>query len=199
MLGREYYYSGSAVHGMNPSYLIEKIIRERILDTRYYKEHCFGLTAETILDKVVNLKYIGGQYSNQKPTEFLCLIFKLLQIHPEKEIIEEYLKDQDFKYLRSFAAFYIRLTFPPVECFKILEPLLVDYRKLKVRANDGFQLTFMDQFIDDLLTQERVCDIALPRLPSRYQLEETEEIEPRESPLKSELNSQDGMESSDED
>lgn len=63
----------------------------------------FGLTkakAETLIDKAIELHYIGGVYGNQKPTEFLCLLLKLLQIQPEKEILVEYLQAEEFKYAR---------------------------------------------------------------------------------------------------
>ena len=54
-------------------------------------------TAESLIDKAIELKYIGGVYSNQRPTEFICLLLKLLQIQPEKEILIEYLQAEDFK------------------------------------------------------------------------------------------------------
>ncbi|EMR08372.1 hypothetical protein PNEG_03212 [Pneumocystis murina B123] len=181
-------YMEQSIHSMNPVNLIEKIIRERILECRYYKEMCFGLTAATICDRAVKMKYIGGQYLNQRPTEFLCLTFKLLQLQPEKEIILEYLYANDFKYLQALAAFYIRLTFPAKECYLILEPFLNDYRKLRIRYSTGlYGLSYIDEFVDHLLNQERVCDIALPRLPTRFILEEMEELEPRKSALESEL------------
>ena len=56
------------------------------------------LTAETIIDKAIELKAIGGVYGNQKPTEFMCLLLKLLQIQPEKEILVEYLQADEFKW-----------------------------------------------------------------------------------------------------
>lgn len=43
--------------------------------------------------------------------------------------------------------------------------------------------------MDSLLRDERVCDIALPRIPTRFALEETEELEPRVSLLGSEIES----------
>ena len=55
--------------------------------------------AETLIDKAIELKAIGGVYGNQKPTEFLCLLLKLLQIQPEKEILLEYLQADEFKYV----------------------------------------------------------------------------------------------------
>lgn len=58
------------------------------------------LLAATIIDKAIELRAIGGVYGgNQKPTEFLCLLLKLLQIQPEKEILIEYLQADEFKYV----------------------------------------------------------------------------------------------------
>lgn len=60
----------------------------------------------------------------------------------------------------------------------------------------------MDEYVNELLTGERVCDVALPRIPSRFALEETEELEPRVSLLGSEIDSdeegvEDGSDSDD--
>lgn len=33
-----------SIHGTNPQYLVEKIIRTRIYESKYWKEECFGLT-----------------------------------------------------------------------------------------------------------------------------------------------------------
>ena len=46
----------------------------------YWKEHCFGLTADLLVDKAIDLKFVGGTYSaNVKPCPFMCLILKMLQ------------------------------------------------------------------------------------------------------------------------
>lgn len=147
------------------------------------------MIAATLCDRAVELTYIGGQYSNQKPTPFLCLTFKLLQLNPPRDIILHYLSQPDFKYLRALAAFYVRLTFNAVDIYKTLEPYLVDYRKLRYRGMGGWRLTYVDEFIDDLLVKERVCDIALPRIPTRAQLEDLDELDSREGGLGSEAES----------
>jgi pre-mRNA-splicing factor 38A len=55
--------------------------------------------AELLVDKAMALKYIGGVYGgNVKPTPFLCLILKMLQIQPEKDIVVEFITQPDFKY-----------------------------------------------------------------------------------------------------
>lgn len=103
------------------------------------------------------------------------------------------------RYLRALAVIYIRLAFRSMEVYEILEPLMRDYRKLRHRhagelhplpslsAADaragGYTLTTFDQFVDDLLTQERVCDIILPRLTKRGTLEEAEGLPVRKSLL----------------
>lgn len=48
----------------------------------------------------------------------------------------------------------------------------------------------MDEFIDDLLTKERVCDIALPHIKTRAMLEDADELEARDSALGSEIESE---------
>ncbi|KAJ7470424.1 PRP38 family-domain-containing protein [Mycena latifolia] len=172
-----------SIHGQNPQFLVETVIRNRIWESIYWKEHCFALTAESLIDKAIEVRFIGGVYGNQRPTEFLCLLLKLLQIQPEKEILVEYMRADEFKYLRALAAFYVRMTFRAVDVYELLEPLLKDYRKLRLRNMAGYSLTYMDEFIDQLLTEERVCDIILPRLTKRSTLEENGEIGPRQSRL----------------
>lgn len=69
------------IHGTNPQYLIEKIIRSRIYDNKFWKEECFALSAELLVDKAMLMRFIGGVFGgNIKPTPFLCLTLKMLQI-----------------------------------------------------------------------------------------------------------------------
>ncbi|PYI30373.1 PRP38-domain-containing protein [Aspergillus indologenus CBS 114.80] len=218
-------YTGPLIRGVNPATLFEKAVRDRITDSYYWKEQCFGLNAATLCDRAVDLTCIGGVYGvAEKPTPFLCLAFKLLQLNPDRDIILEYLNFTDpetedpptynnphgnnggnhdgddadgsdavvkargdFKYLRALAAFYVRLTFPAADVYKTLEPLLLDYRKLKRRVRDSFTLTYVDQFVDELLTKDRVCGTSLWKLPPRQQLEDLELLDERVSPLQAEL------------
>ncbi|KAH9465842.1 hypothetical protein MJO28_007596 [Puccinia striiformis f. sp. tritici] len=175
-----------SIHGTNPQFLIDKVLRSRIYDSEYWKESCFGLTAETIIDKTVfDLNYLGSTFTaNLRPTPFICLLLKLLQLQPEKEIILEYLRAEEFKYLRALAAFYVRLTFTSINVYQTLEPLLQDYRKLRVRGLDGtYDLTTFDELIDNLLTESIVFEIVLPRLTSRKVLEDLESLPERKSTL----------------
>ena len=188
------------IKGTNPQYLVEKIIRyvsisikyvylcphfvhsrSRVYDSKYWKENCFALTAELLVDKAMELKFTGGVFGgNIKPTPFICLVLKMLQIQPEKDIVIEFIKNEDFKYVRALGAYYLRLTGTSLDCYKYLEPLLNDYRKIRTQKRDGnFELSHMDEFIDQLLHDERVCDVQLPRLQKREILEETNELEPR--------------------
>lgn len=49
-----------------------------------------------------------------------------------------------------------------------------------------YHLSHMDEFIDGLLREERVCDIQLPRLQKRHVLEENNELEHRVSLVEAE-------------
>lgn len=178
----------ASIHGVPPPYLIEQITRDRIDGSLYYKAHCFRLTAATFLSKVVELKYIGGTYGVSKPTDFICLIYRFLQLNPEPEIVLHYLHDETYKYLRALMALYVRMTFKAKDVYLKLEPLLADYRKLKVRSQDSsFSILHMDEYIDHLLTEQRVFDIALPNMLTRSHLEDLDELDPRVSVLQAEL------------
>ena len=126
-----------SVHGTNPQNLVEKILRSKIYNHPYWREHCFGLTAESLVDKAMNLEAVGGTFGGvREPTKFIQLTLKMLQIQPEKEIVIEFIKNDDYKYVRALGAFYLRLTGKPAEVYQYLEPLYNDYRKIR-RRNPG--------------------------------------------------------------
>jgi pre-mRNA-splicing factor 38A len=171
-----------SVRRSNPHELVEKIVRMRIFESAYWKEHCFGLTAELLVDKATSLTYYGGVCSaNNKPTPFLCLIMKMLQLRPEMEIVREFIQIEEYKYVRVLGAFYLRLVGTPVDIYTYLEPLYSDYSKIAFQTRTGWGLSTVDQFVDTLLTDEFACDIALPHLPARHNLESRKLIGPRES------------------
>ncbi|KAK5688651.1 hypothetical protein LTS10_000629 [Elasticomyces elasticus] len=182
-------YTGSLIRGDNPLKLFEKPVRDRIIESYYWKEQCFGLNAATLLDRAIELTFIGGTYGvSQRPTPFLCLAFKMLQLTPDKEVILFYLQQDEFKYLRALAAFYIRLAWEKdVEVYETLEPYLADSRKLRRRTREGWTLTHLDEFVDDLLIKGRICATTLPKLNPRVMLEDEDKLEPRISALGEEL------------
>lgn len=96
------------IHGTNPQFLFSKILRDKVYNSFYWKESCFGLTAESLIDKAVQIKYVGGTFGgNRQPSPFICLVLKMLQIQPEMEIVHEYIKNEDYKYLRALGIYYM--------------------------------------------------------------------------------------------
>jgi pre-mRNA-splicing factor 38A len=178
-----------SIHGTNPQNLIETIMRTRIYGCNYWKEKCFALKAATLVDRAVELKYVGGMYGgNLKPTPFICLVLKMLQLQPEKEIIVEFITNEDYKYVRILGAFYLRLVGRPVDLYEYLEPLYVDMRKIRYRQGTGeFVMMHVDEIIDKLLHEERVFDVALPRIMKRQVLEDLGLLGPRISFLEEEI------------
>jgi len=69
------------------------------------------------------------------------------------------------------------------EVYTRLEPWLEDLRKLRRRGNQGYSLTTVDEFVDDLMTKERVCATSFWKLVGRQQLEDEDKLEERVSPL----------------
>lgn len=107
-----------------------------------------------------------------------------------------------YRYVRCLGAMYLRIIGTGLECYKYLEPLYNDYRKIKFKNRQGseywfdescfssfsnvfcfyhseFVLSHVDEFVDELLREDRVCDVILPRVQKRHLLEELEELEPR--------------------
>ena len=155
---------------------VELILRNRVFNSYYWKEKCFGLTSETIIDKILELKYIGGMnHSSNQPTDFICLFIKLLQLNPSEEIIDEYLSDPDLKYLRALTALFIRFAYPPYKIYTKLEKLYCDYKKLVILKSKGYAIIHMDEYIDQLLNDEHIFEISLPKIPKRSVLEENGE------------------------
>ncbi|KAH6683676.1 PRP38 family-domain-containing protein [Plectosphaerella plurivora] len=181
--------SGAALapNGENPAKIMEKAVVDRIVDSFYWKEQCFALNEASLVDRVVeHVTFIGGTYGNaQKPTPFICLALKLLQLAPSPAVIDEYLSygGERFKYLRALGLLYVRMTQKPVDVYRTLEPFLVDRRKLRRKARSGTSLTYIDEFVDELLTQTRVCGTSFRELPRRTDLVDLGELEERESPL----------------
>jgi hypothetical protein len=67
--------------GTNPQNLVEKILRAKIYNHAYWKEHCFGLTAESLVDKAMEIEAVGGTFGGiLEPTTFICLMLKMLQV-----------------------------------------------------------------------------------------------------------------------
>ena len=47
----------------------------------------------------------------------------------------EFIKNEDFKYVRALGAFYMRMVGKALDVYQYLEPLLNDYRKLRGKNN----------------------------------------------------------------
>ncbi|KAJ5070378.1 pre-mRNA-splicing factor 38a [Anaeramoeba ignava] len=150
---------------------LEKIVLHKIVECRYWKEHCFGLDTKTLLEKAMELDHIGGTYGGiRKPTNFLCLVTKMIELKIPKEITVEFIRNEDFKYVRALGAFYYRLIGEPIDIYIELEKLYSDFRRLKKLTDNGYSLIYVDEFIDELLHSESSCDTSLPRIPKRIRI-----------------------------
>ncbi len=178
------YKNAMRSHGTDPQTLVPHIVRDKIYTCRYWKEECFALNAESIIDKAKSLTCIGFSYGGfNRPCEFLCLLTKLLQISPDFEIIQAYIQysagkptneleeqSHDLRYLRALAIAYIRLVYRPELVYSLLEPLLEDYRKVYAIDPTGkFELIPMDEWVAKLLDHrnDAVYGFMFPLLTKR--------------------------------
>merc|ERR1712178_526535 len=90
----------SKYHATDLQNRMDFIVRKRIYESLYWKEFCFGLSSETLIDNAVELNCVGRTAGgNRKPTNFICLILKMLQIQPAKEVYLELILNEDYKYV----------------------------------------------------------------------------------------------------
>jgi pre-mRNA-splicing factor 38A len=166
----------NSVSGSDPQNCLEYITRQRIYDSRYWKEVCFGLTISDVLEKSIQQLQCVGTVPYMT---FISLLLKLLQLNAEYDIIYNAFIDQDkFKYTTILGCVYIRLICRPIEIYTSLEPYYNDYRTIRVydggivsgNITKPFTTTTIDQIIHQLLTSTHIFGITLPRLPLRRTL-----------------------------
>lgn len=206
--------TANTAHGIDPQRLFDALTRDRIYASAYWREECFGLSVADVATRAAGLSHLGGLLGGggaaPVPSPFLCLTLKLLQLGVDVDTLRLFLDQRHFKYATALAAFYARLVAPPALVYGLLEPLLGDYRRLRVRGDavpaaavadgdgggDGggggnplaaagaLTLVPMDVWVDGLLRGEDALGIKLPRLPRRGVLVETGQLGPRVSALK---------------
>lgn len=142
-------------------------MRHAVHASRYWNETCFGLSLADVVPLAATLDRIAA---TNPPPPFVCLLLKLLQLAPGDQELQVFLEQNDFKYARILAAFHVRLTGPPYRVYKLLEPLLADFRKVVIKEGEhtDYQVVHMDDLVDRLLRDVRVVGITLPRLPPRH-------------------------------
>lgn len=84
--------------------------------------------------------------------------------------------------------FYLRLIGSAQEIYTVCEKFISDPRPMNLREISGeYRLKHMDEFVDDLVREQIMFDIVLPRLPKREVLQDQGLLEEKISPLETEL------------
>lgn len=194
-------------HGSDPQHLLSPTIRNAVYSCVFWNRTCFGINLADLVHVSVRLRSISGMnLVNRRPSAFLCLLLKLLQLSPEMDRISVFLEQTEFKYPRILAAFYIRLVDNPINIYTKLEPLLSDCRRIVIEPDPAidsasipslsspsllstnnpspsFTLVYVDMIIDALLRSTELFGIPLPRIPTRPLLVETNQLDSRKSSL----------------
>lgn len=163
----------------NKANLVEPIVRHRVQDSLFYKQHLHLTNEQTILNVIVDhVQFVGGTDSSNRPSPFLCCLVRLLEIEPSPEIVELYLTQNgfnEFKYLTALSLVYCRML-GGSKFFELYDRYIVDYRKLRFQdkqfqlvngAPVHYSIKCMDELVDDLIESERVVDIKIPHLAPR--------------------------------
>lgn len=184
------------VHGLNPVLLVEKILRERIQDSQQWMARVSNMSFWDVLrEACLNLTLVGT-YINTGKTRvslFMMLLLRLLQLPKIDDDIVEWLVtgDHGYKYATVLFMVYARIMWEDSKSiYLLLEQKLDDYRKIKVFNGMKFELTTIDQIADDLLICKSFFGMSLPKLINRWILEDSGDLEERESKLAEEFEKQ---------
>lgn len=178
---------------LNKATLVEPIIRHRIQDSLFYKQYLFSANELSIVPVIVSqVKYIGGTDSSGRPSPFFCCLLRILELEPSTDILQLYLNQNgynEFKYLTALALLYMRMVSGPAEIYTLFDEYISDYRKLRFRLKVPqfvkdlpvhYKLTYMDEWVDLLVEEDRVVDLTLGYLAPRQTLVTKSEVTPRE-------------------
>jgi pre-mRNA-splicing factor 38A len=109
----------------------------------------------------MELDHIGGTYGgNNRPTPFICLVLKMLQIQPEKEIVVEFIKNEEYKCVHDFSfgiAGRIMKDKYAIPSFFLCRYLIPRTVGRYVRALGAFYLRLIGKAIDVYNYLEPVC------------------------------------------
>ena len=152
--------------------VVPAILRDRVHESLFWTEHCFALTALTLCDKGAALDRWGGYEGGwSRPTPFVCLAVKLLELRPRRDVLDAMIAQPHFKYLRMVAALVLRCSPGMVrtrsQARDAFKPLFDDMRKTKSRGDGGWAVAHVDEFADMLVRDESVCGLRLPRIKNR--------------------------------
>ena len=81
------------------------------------------------MDLATDLRAFGGIHGGvNRACDFLCLTLKMLQIQPEREIVVEFIRNEDYKYVRCLGAF-CGVTGKPLEVYGVPRAAAQHYGK----------------------------------------------------------------------
>lgn len=119
--------------GRPPVAVFNPSTRHRITHSQIMLTSCAHKPLLWVVENLIELPFVGGLTGPQcKVERFLCLIFRMVQIHPSPSLVLAMLRQDVHKYLRIGALVYIRLLGSSAMLHEAKKIGLEDYRKIRV-------------------------------------------------------------------
>lgn len=172
--------------------LVEPIVRQRILDLLFYKQHLHTANEAALLAVAAHeVHFVAGTDAMGRPSPFLCCLLRMLELEPAADIVRLFLEQNgyaEFKYVTALALVYCRMAWSSADFFKVHDEYIADYRRLRrmlhsPRFEEGiprhYDVFCVDELADELAEKGRVVDLAMPHLTPRLVLIGRNEAAPR--------------------
>jgi pre-mRNA-splicing factor 38A len=145
------------------------VLRKRIQRNQFWVDKCADASFLDVVSLAADLEYIEGFIGEAgRPTPFVCLLLRLMQLQPTGELLDEMIRQDKLKYLKFIAITLVRLVEEdPTIVHAALDVGLAQYTSLRVRTESGEVSVMPFDLVCEKLTSSSLFGIPLPSLLSR--------------------------------
>lgn len=142
--------------------------RNQILTSEYYRviRHTVN-SVEGLIEEVQQSAEHAEphtQHSDTVPSTLFCCIYRLAQLQPSKDQLQQILSCKGSPLVRAVALLHLRFNFPPCEAWTWLRNFLFDTEAIRPSGHSSVT-TPIGEWVEKLLTDDKYYDTLLPRLP----------------------------------
>jgi len=175
------------VHSCNDTYNIHPVLRQKIIQSDYYKNDLAGITTfQEVVDEVYSkVTYACPHIPNtMHVSSAFCLLHKLFTLPVTYRQLEELINHPDSPFLRVTGLLYVRYVIDFKDQWSYFAPHVDDKQEFDPGANG--QKRTIGKFIRGLIEDLNYFDTMLPRIPvtiQRTMIENLMKIEFRASAI----------------
>jgi len=161
-----------SVWGNGQTMNLPSIVHLNIQSSPYFKDLYRIKTYHEVLDEIyAKVEYLEPFIPGlvNVPSTAFCLLYKCFTLKLTENQIQGMLNHTDSPYIRGIGFLYLRFSTPPEQLFSWFSDFFNDEEEIYLRQKTG--PSTVGVFVRQLLTEQRFCDVIIPRIPVPIQRE----------------------------